>query len=128
MIMKKIVFLITLACISDCIYSQISTTTSITKLEEYLEACTQTENFSGAVLVAKNGKNSAKSVFVSGEFNNWIPWQTFLTKQGDRWLCKVHLNQGTYKYMFVVDGNWISDPDNPLQDRSSFTSSLITVH
>ncbi|MEO5564710.1 MAG: serine hydrolase, partial [Chitinophagaceae bacterium] len=81
----------------------------------------------GNITFKLKGFLTAKTVFVSGEFNNWIPWQTFLTRQGDEWLCKVHLNKGTYKYMFVVDGKWIPDPDNPLQDKGSFTSSLITV-
>ncbi len=82
----------------------------------------------GNITFKLKGFSTAKTVFVSGEFNNWIPWQTFLSRQGDEWFCKVHLDKGTYKYMFVVDGDWIPDPDNPIQDKSSFTSSIITVH
>lgn len=81
----------------------------------------------GNVVFRLKGYSTANKVFVSGEFNNWVPWQTFLTKAGDDWICKVHLNKGTYKYMFVVDGNWIPDPNNPLQDKSSFTSSILKV-
>lgn len=82
---------------------------------------------SGNVTFRLKGYPTANKVFVSGEFNNWIPWQTFLTKNGDEWLCQVNLDKGTYKYMFVVDGKWIPDPDNPLQDKTSFTSSVLKV-
>ncbi len=81
----------------------------------------------GNVTFRLKGHSSANKVFVSGEFNNWVPWQTFLIKNGEEWVCRVHLAKGTYKYMFVVDGNWIPDPDNPLQDKSSFTSSVVKV-
>jgi CubicO group peptidase (beta-lactamase class C family) len=81
----------------------------------------------GNVVFRLKGYSSTNKVFVSGEFNKWVPWQTFLTKLGDEWVCKVHLNKGTYKYMFVVDGEWIADPDNPLQDKSTFTSSTLKV-
>ena len=81
----------------------------------------------GNITFKLKGFSTAKTVFVSGEFNNWIPWQTFLSKKDDEWFCKVNLDKGTYKYMFVVDGDWIPDPDNPIQDKSSFTSSIIRV-
>lgn len=81
----------------------------------------------GNITFRLKGHPAANKVFVSGEFNNWVPWQTFLSKKGDEWVCKVHLDRGSYKYMFVVDGDWIPDPDNPLQDKSSFTSSILNV-
>jgi len=81
----------------------------------------------GNITFKLKGFGTAKTVFVSGDFNNWSPWQTFLSKQGDEWVCRVRLANGIYKYMFVVDGNWIPDPDNPLQDKGSFTSSIIKV-
>ena len=73
------------------------------------------------------GYPDAKKVYVSGEFNNWHPRQTFLSKQGNEWLAAVNLGKGTYKYLFVVDGRWITDPANPTKDEGGFTSSVLTV-
>jgi hypothetical protein len=33
-------------------------------------------------------------------------------REGDRWVCRVKIRRGRYDYMFVVDGQWITDPAN----------------
>jgi hypothetical protein len=39
----------------------------------------------------------------------------------------VNLPAGTYQYKFIVDGNWLVDPNNPrsIHDRRGFHNSLL---
>ncbi|MCM8799893.1 MAG: AAA family ATPase [Candidatus Omnitrophica bacterium] len=55
----------------------------------------------------------AREVYLVGDFNNWKLEQTSLmeSKEG-RWTKKLTLAPGSYRYRFVVDGNWIEDPYN----------------
>jgi len=58
------------------------------------------------------GYANAKTVFLSGDFNNWSPNTFAMKKDGNDWILKVHLFPGKHLYKFVVDGNWIIDPSN----------------
>ncbi|NNF07949.1 MAG: hypothetical protein HKN21_14390, partial [Candidatus Eisenbacteria bacterium] len=55
----------------------------------------------------------AGSVSVAGDFNGWNGTATPMTKSGDVWSVVVSLGPGTHEYKFVVDGQWVADPDNP---------------
>jgi hypothetical protein len=58
----------------------------------------------------------AQRVAVSGEFNGWSTDTTFLKKQNDgRWETTLALPPGRHEYKFVVDGQWIPDPNAPEQ-------------
>jgi 1,4-alpha-glucan branching enzyme len=52
----------------------------------------------------------AQSVSVAGSFNNWQPEAMKGSAKGV-WTVSLSLMPGTYEYKFVVDGNWIPDPD-----------------
>lgn len=55
----------------------------------------------------------SKSVLVAGEFNGWDPEP--MQRIGDgKWGLGFDLEEGTYAYKFIVDGNWILDPVNGL--------------
>jgi len=55
--------------------------------------------------------STAKQVSLSGEFNGWSPEATAMTRHDDgHWETTVDLAPGRYQYKFVVDGQWISDP------------------
>lgn len=58
--------------------------------------------------------DNAKRVLIAGDFNNWTPMSTPLTTNGapDRWITKLPLTPGRYRYRFVVDGKWVTDPNN----------------
>jgi hypothetical protein len=58
----------------------------------------------------------AKSVFLVGDFNNWNPTVEKMTREGDDFVTGLFLVAGEYRYKFVVDGEWIVDPDNPPLD------------
>jgi len=58
------------------------------------------------------GYTNAKKVSVAGDFNNWAPGKIFLKKTHDGWTLPLILNPGNYGYKFIIDGRWITDPQN----------------
>jgi 1,4-alpha-glucan branching enzyme len=71
----------------------------------------------------KLSANGAKSVAVAGSFNNWNAKKTPMKKSGDVWQAKVELPRGRYEYRFVVDGQWVSDPNAKESAPNPFGSS-----
>jgi len=58
----------------------------------------------------------AKAVFVTGSFNAWNITQHLMQKQPDgRWTLTLPFTPGRYEYKFVVDGEWVIDPANPIK-------------
>ena len=56
---------------------------------------------------------SAKAVSIVGDFNDWDPSKTPLTRVGDNgvWSVRLLLPPGRHRYQFVMDGaTWMSDP------------------
>ena len=71
-------------------------------------------------------KADAKSVCVAGSFNNWKPEMAPLAPNGNgRWTGDLTIKPGRHEYLFVVDGQWIPDPNakesvqNPFGGRNS---------
>jgi 1,4-alpha-glucan branching enzyme len=71
-------------------------------------------------------KPEAKNVFVAGSFNEWKPEETPLMCVGDgRWAGDLVVKPGRHEYLFVVDGQWLPDPNakesvqNPFGGRNS---------
>ncbi len=56
------------------------------------------------------------SVFLVGDFNNWNPTLEKMGEVDGRFEVRLFLLPGTYRYKFVVDGNWIADPENQTSD------------
>ncbi|HTL71408.1 MAG TPA: AAA family ATPase [Candidatus Eisenbacteria bacterium] len=56
----------------------------------------------------------AKEVHLVGDFNNWrvstssLLWQ----KESGLWQKRLFLEPGRYRYKFVIDGEWTTDPGN----------------
>ena len=59
------------------------------------------------------GYPDAKSVTVAGTFNNWSMASNPLAHQGDKWAATIEAEPGRHLYKFIVDGQWMTDPDNP---------------
>lgn len=53
----------------------------------------------------------AKKVLLAGSFNDWRPAAMRKQKDGS-FAVSIPLTAGTYEYKFVVDGQWMVDPDN----------------
>jgi 1,4-alpha-glucan branching enzyme len=71
-------------------------------------------------------KPDAKKVCVAGSFNEWKPDRTPLKPAGNgRWIGDLTIDPGKYEYLFVVDGQWLPDPNakesvqNPFGGRNS---------
>jgi 1,4-alpha-glucan branching enzyme len=69
---------------------------------------------------------AAKAVSVAGSFNEWKPDKTPLVPVGNgRWLGALAVRPGRHEYLFVVDGQWIPDPNakesvqNPFGGKNS---------
>lgn len=74
--------------------------------------------------------NAVKEVCVVGSFNNWDPKQGKMTRQKDGTFRKrFQLPPGEHRYKFLVDGQWICDPEAERCVPNEFGSSdaLITV-
>jgi 1,4-alpha-glucan branching enzyme len=71
-------------------------------------------------------KPEAKNVFVAGSFNEWKPEKAPLVRVGDgRWAGDLAVKPGRHEYLFVVDGQWLPDPnakesvENPFGGKNS---------
>jgi len=65
---------------------------------------------------------AANEVYLVGDFNHWrIDENSKLWKQGNGlWQKRVVLPPGKYRYKFVVDGRWVSDPHNQLAESNPY--------
>ncbi|MFM2286481.1 MAG: hypothetical protein RLZZ543_1978 [Bacteroidota bacterium] len=64
------------------------------------------------------GNLEKKDVVVAGDFNDWNPSQAKMKRGTDGWYYSVYLSPGKHHYKFVVDGTWITDPENPLWEEN----------
>jgi len=75
-------------------------------------------------------KPEAKKVCVAGSFNEWKPEKTPLVQMGNgRWVGDLTVNPGKYEYLFVVDGQWLPDPNakESVQNPFGGKNSILTV-
>lgn len=67
---------------------------------------------SGQVLFTLPGFADAGEVFIAGSFNNWLNKDIALKKNDSVWQTSLSLAPGKYFYKYIVDGQWITDPNN----------------
>jgi len=75
-------------------------------------------------------KPEAKSVAVAGSFNEWKPEKTPLISLGNgRWKGDLNVKPGRHEYLFVVDGQWLPDPNAKESVANPFggTNSVLIV-
>lgn len=75
-------------------------------------------------------KPGAKQVAVAGSFNDWKPERTPLTQSGNgRWVGDLNVKPGRHEYLFVVDGQWLPDPNakESVQNPFGGKNSVLTV-
>ncbi len=74
---------------------------------------------------------AAQSVHVVGDFNNWKAddYSRLESLPDGTWEKRMALKPGTYKYKFIVDGEWIPDPENLKTVPNDFggVDSLLTI-
>lgn len=64
----------------------------------------------------------ATSVAIAGDFNNWQPGATLMERNGDgsSFVALLPLPPGRYRYRYVIDGQWRSDPNNEYVESNPF--------
>ncbi len=73
----------------------------------------------GGVLFQMMSKN-ARWVEIAGDFNNWIPEMLVKRNEEGLWQKVIPISQGSFRYKFIVDGEWQIDPHHPLQQLNAF--------
>jgi 1,4-alpha-glucan branching enzyme len=72
----------------------------------------------------------ARSAVVVGSFNDWDASRTPMSQEpGGSWKATVWLPAGRYEYRFVVDRQWMSDPNAKEHVQNTFgsTNSVLVV-
>lgn len=74
------------------------------------------------------GFENAKEVFISGTFNSWSRTSSPMKRVGEFWVATVETEPGKVGYKFLVDGRWITDPENPkTYTENGYENSLLVV-
>lgn len=71
----------------------------------------------------------AKKVILSGSFNGWNEHELEMKKTEKGWRVKLALAGGKHHYKFIVDGLWLTDPQNKIReyDDEGNINSVIMV-
>jgi chromosome partitioning protein len=66
--------------------------------------------------------DNARKVLIAGDFNGWLPISTPMHTNGipGSWRTTLPLPPGRYRYRFVVDGKWVTDPNNQYVEANQF--------
>jgi chromosome partitioning protein len=63
----------------------------------------------------------AGKVLIAGDFNNWSPMASPMASETPGlWVTKLPLFPGRYRYRFIVDGRWTTDPNNTYVEANQF--------
>jgi hypothetical protein len=83
----------------------------------------------GDTMVFKlDGYTTAEKVILAGSFNNWSTNDLIMNKTAFGWELPYVIGNGNYEYKFIVDGQWMPDPENPVTTGSdNYTNSCISV-
>lgn len=83
----------------------------------------------GNIKFKLKGYTGAKKIILSGTFNRWDETGFKMKKTYDGWEVTLQLRPDIYQYKFIVDGNWIEDPQNPskVKNKHGGFNSVIDV-
>ncbi len=64
----------------------------------------------------------ARTVLIAGDFNNWSPVSTPMQsrQRAGEWSMTLPLRPGRYRYRFIVDGKWVTDPHNKYVEANQY--------
>ncbi len=73
--------------------------------------------------------HDARQVIVTGSFNGWSHEDYKMVKSEEGWIFPLWLRPGRYSYRFIIDGEWTSDPANPLRETNEYggTNSVLWI-
>lgn len=71
----------------------------------------------------------AREVCLVGSFNGWNPAAAPMTEVAEGWALELELPAGAHEYLFVADGRWVADPNNPVSRPNPYggVNSLVEV-
>jgi chromosome partitioning protein len=93
---------------------------------EAATATAQTVRIASAPAVTADGVTftieapAAGLVQLAGDFNDWTPDGSEMEAVGLVWKKTLKLAPGRYRYRYVIDGEWHSDPHNAVVEPSPF--------
>lgn len=74
-----------------------------------------------------NGFENSNTVYLAGNFNAWNPNELLMNRIAGGWELPMALSPGIYEYKFIIDGTWITDPDNSATSgRGDYANSILT--
>jgi len=97
--------------------------------QEKIDAFYGVKQVGEEVLFAVNF-DSAKKVLIAGDFNGWSQMGTPMKMSSPgKWETTLPLPAGRYRYRFVVDGQWVTDPNNTYVESNQFgeLNSIVEV-
>jgi len=65
----------------------------------------------------------AAQVQIAGDFNDWKPELTEMEPVGRVWRRTLELAPGRYRYRYVIDGQWCTEPMNPVVEPSPYSGN-----
>jgi 1,4-alpha-glucan branching enzyme len=82
------------------------------------------------VTFSLKGYPDAQKVILAGSFNDWNEHKLEMNHVGDYWTVTIPLFGGKHTYKFIVDGQWMTDPANPIieDDGQGNKNSVKFVH
>jgi retinol-binding protein 3 len=103
--------------------------TLVRDAERALAAAQPKPPLAGKVTFRLRGHTEAREVLLAGDFTRWGQNPIPMVKETEGWLARLDLDPGKHQYKFVVDNEWILDPDNPQQetDPEGYVNSVRTV-
>jgi len=66
------------------------------------------------------GFENAKRIILTGSFNSWDEKEIVMKKSNGKWYYSLTLPGGKHHYKFIVDGHWITDPNNPVKEHDPY--------
>ncbi|MDY7395333.1 hypothetical protein UMM65_08775 [Aureibaculum sp. 2210JD6-5] len=75
------------------------------------------------------GYEDAEKAILSGTFNRWDEHNLEMEKTKGGWKISLNLKPDTYQYKFIVDGNWMEDPNNAHKEYNEHHTfnSILTI-
>ncbi len=67
-----------------------------------------------------DGYENARKIVLTGSFNSWNEKEFVMKKMNNTWYYTLKLDGGKHHYKFIIDGEWIIDPKNPIKEYDGF--------
>jgi len=90
----------------------------------FIASCKEKEGATKKLPTIFKYNGDGKEVFVCGSFNNWQKLK--MSRSTKDFVAIVDLKEGEHEYKFLVDGEWVNDPNEPKKDAKDEHGFLVT--